>query len=1121
MRPKRNYKKGEILMTKSKKLLSVFLAVVMVLSSLMAGFYAIAADEGATEDTAVTDVETKISAFYDNRTYLFSTSNEERHKQAVADYNAALAALKALSEDQKLDLSVDYYGFFLYYVTQSVARDLNEGSASTTQYVDTTMNHFEDIESAAGALPKKYKGVYDVFKAFYSVVKGNASTVNWKDNTDAIAAYETWAKAVAGFDSVELAFSDLLSPSTNGFYIYGLNPDSHSERTLENLISYQFNIIQDNETEAGKNPSSVSKTTYITYSYSNKTAQWKADQNGATMLEGFQNYYKLVQSDRVDVANKALDELLALFETEYPGLTSAVNDVAKVGAALIADEDSADLDEIKAVIDKYNSLESSAATIASKFLGNSTLVLAAELNIPIVFDENTDALEAYNNPPSVKTYTGANLVDQMNAYINTALLNDFVEYVNGVDTDAVTDEIIAEVKSLYSQLSSDNKGNIPEDTFNKFVQIITPVKNPTDFADEIAAFRPTAFVRPTNSKVAWTEGGIQNFVDMLESLLGGFVNLEEILSDNLYTADIVNMIFDLYATLSHNTTDIEGLITLGEVISAVITKDAIVSALPEAKFEKAVEKIKAAVVDEADPEGTNILDKIAALELTAEDWGFTAGDRDGFIDALLAVIRPITQLLDPDAEIEITAMSLSIPATIGIRMFDYQITDDGNYTAGIYENLLPLLEQLGLNDLPTTEEYKANYYAVKKSSGAAVAADEFLRPIIESLFKNIVDPVAENPVNGLVDILPRLAYVVDGDRLNTIIQKVLSDQGKVITLGGIAAVIVGDDPLLDLTTLGLDLSTEAINNMIPDTIDIGALIGDGTELVLNIGDIPWSTLADCATLNAVPSKSIYNENVLLRTGDADSCFSTVFYWLFDVALADADTYNAIKGLIVGLVPDNLTTIINTVIAQVLDPIVAAGKVDGYGLLLDNVFIGAQPTGNEIWHVEAAAGKGGSISPSGTVAVKQADSQVFSVNANDGYTIASLTVNGQNIAAAKGAASYDYTVEGAKVTSADPANQNTTDVTIQVTFADESGKPGPGPNPTPDPDPSNPNENGGNNNSNSNNNNGGKLPVVNNNNPNLPNTGAAEVAGMSVLTVIIALAAGAAVWFILRKRIVKE
>ena len=1115
-------------MTKSKKLLSVFLAVVMVLSTFTVGFYAIAADEGTTEDTAVTDAETSISAFYDNRTYLFNTSNQERHEQAVADYNAATSKVKALSEEQKLELDRAYYGFLLYYVVQSVARDLNEGSASTAQYIDTTINHLADIEAVVGELPETYVEVYDVFKAFYAkTYNGSAisGSTNWKDNTEAIEAYETWAETLVGMSAEQQDFANYLNPASsggqNGFYFYNLSLSARST-VFSNIVNYEFNIVQDNETEAGKNPSSVSKSTYIQWSYSDKTGTWKADQNGATYLAAWQEYYDLTLSDRVAVADKTLDFLLGLYEPYYKGITEVVNDVVDAGAALINDRESADLDEIKAAVDAYNNLDESVKGMASNLLSNSTLVLAATFNVPIELNESTDATEAYNNSPSVSTYTGSAMLDEMNAYINEALLNDFIEYVNGIDMDALTDENITEAKSLYAQLSSDNKAAIPEETLSKFVQMVAPIKDTTDFSDELAAFQPTAFVRPTNSKVAWTEGGIQNFIDSLENLLGGFVNIGDILSQNLYKADIVNMIFDLYATLSHNETSIEDLVTIGEIISGVITPEYITGSLPEEQFKGVVDKINAAEVTDEDPEGTNILDKIAAIDFTAEDWGFTDGDKDGFIDALLAVIRPITQLLDPDAQISFKAMGiLTVTANIGLRMFDYQITDQGDYTAGIYENLLPLLEQLGLNDLPTTEEYKANYYEVKETSGAAVAADEFLRPILDSLFANIVDPLAADPVNTLIDVLPRLAYVVDGDRLNTYIQKVLSDQGKIVSLEGLAASFAGEGPLLDLTTLGLDLSTAAINNMIPDSIDIGALIGDGTELVLNIGDLPWSTLANCATLSAVPSKSIYNENVLLRTGDADSCFSTVFYWLYDVALADADTYAALKDLIVGLVPENLASLINTVIAQVLDPIVAAGKIDGYGLLLDNIFIGAVPTGNEIWRVEAAAGQGGSIDPTGTVEVKQADSKTFTITADAGYTIDSLTVNGEAVAAAAGKTAYEYTVNGAEVTSADAANQNVTDVAISVVFADESGEPAPGPDPDPsDPtDPTDPSNPGGGSNTGDNNNNGGKLPSVNN--PNLPNTGAAEVAGMGVLTVVIAIAVGAAVWFILKKRIVKD
>lgn len=747
------------------------------------------------------------------------------------------------------------------------------------------------------------------------------------------------------------------------------------------------------------------------------------------MLKAYQDYYALVQSDQVAVSEQTSDMLLEMLESKYAGITSAVQDVISVGQTLIEDADSADLDAIEAAVDAYNNLNADAKSMADSILSNSTLKFAATLSVPIVYDENTDALEAYNNRPEVSTYTGSDLLDQAIAYVNEAQLNDFVAYIDGLDLDAI-------------------------------------------------------------------------------------------LSDNLYQASVINAIFDLYATLSHNTTDIEGLITLGEIISGVITPEYLTSSLPEGKFSAVVEKINAAEVAEDDPEGTNILDKIAAIDFTAEDWGFTSGDKDGFVDALLAALRPITQLLDPEAQISFKALGfLTVTANIGLRMFDPQITDDGNYAASIYENLLPLLEQLGMNDLPTTEEYRANYYQVKEESGAAIAADEFLKPILDSLFANVVDPITADPLNGLVKILPRLAYVVDGDRLNTYIQKVLTDQGKVVSLEGVAASFAGEGPLLDLTTLGLDLSTEAINNLIPDTIDVGSLVGNGTELVLDIGDIPWSTLADCVTLSAVPSKTIYNEYTLLRTGEADSCMSTVFYWLFDVAFADADTYAAIKELIKGVVPEDFASIIDGVFETILDPAQAAGKVDGYGMLLDNSLIGGKPTGNEIWRIEAAAGQGGTISPSGTVELKQADSKTFTITADAGHTISSLTVNGQAVAAAAGKSAYDYTVNGADVTSADAANQNVEDVTINVVFADEAGEPVGPTDPTDPSNPSNPSDPSGSNGTGTDTNTGNtNLPAINGNNPNLPNTGAQAVAGMSVITVILAIAAGAIVWLVLRKRI---
>ena len=67
------------------------------------------------------------------------------------------------------------------------------------------------------------------------------------------------------------------------------------------------------------------------------------------------------------------------------------------------------------------------------------------------------------------------------------------------------------------------------------------------------------------------------------------------------------------------------------------------------------------------------------------------------------------------------------------------------------------------------------------------------------------------------------------------------------------------------------------------------------------------------------------------------------------------------------------------------------------------------------------GNGGTISPSGTVALKQADSRTFSIAASEGYTMAALVVNGKAVAAAEGKTAYEYTVNGAEVTSSDSVN----------------------------------------------------------------------------------------------------
>ncbi len=1195
-----NFSEGGYFM-KSKKLLSALMAVVMLISTLSVGFYAIADDNVDTADTAVSEAEDKITAFSDYADSLFSTDSEN-YDAAVAAYDEAAAAVEALSEEQKLQMDVALYGYMLNYVAESVGRDADQGTGTAAK-TWATMNALSDIESVIGDLPEDYQAVYDAYEAFYvlygdenaSVYEINSS-YGWDAYDDAVAAFNTWTDALSEMSQAQFAFSNYLNPSadssTAGFY-FGAESTSESSVTAANIISYQFNILKDTEGVSDvvlpERSDYISRSGFIIYSYS-----WVGDNNGQTYIDAWNAAYSQIIDELVPIATEAYQTVLEKFDTVFPGLADAAEAILGIGLDLAEGSDVSS-DDVLEAYDKINSLSDSARAFFDAVAENSSIQLGATLNTAIEFNESTTAQNAYNNTPTITYITVSDVIDSFDAYIDDLNYNEFVEYVASVDVDSRTTEQITTAQELYAVLSSDKKDAIDDDTYNKFLEIIVPLKDTTDYADVIAAFESTAFVRPPESSVAWTEGGIQSFADTLEGLFaadgllstfGINFNLESLISENLYSASIINMILDLYATLSHNTTELVSVsgvsLTLGTIIEMVITPEDLAEALPEDKYSSIVEQINAVAVTADDPEDTNELDKIAEIDFTAEDWGFTEGDKDGFIDALLAVLRPVTQLLAPDAAISFRILIITVSIEIGLNMFGYIVGDDGEYIPGIYENLLQLFEQLGLNDLPTAEEYEANYYAVREEEGEAVAADEFLRPIIESLFTNIIDPLCESPVNTLIDVLPRLAYIIDEDRLNTYIQNVINAQGgEAVYVKVLGATVY----TVDLSSLSIDLSTDAINDLIPDTIDVGSLIGDGTELVLNIGDIPWSELADCVTLSAVPSSTIYHEYTLLRTGETDSCLSTIMYWLYDVVFADADTYATVKNLILDLIPSSYQFLVRIILfTNLFDLVQAAGKVDGYGILLDHSLLGGTPTGLEIWKIEASAGEGGSVDPSGTIELKQTDSTTFTITADEGNTIYSLTVNGEAIADAAGLTSYAYTVEGSAVTSSDSDLFYPADVIIEVIFADEDGNPiGITPeepeSSDPDegddgkvegesgsqdaeesetPDTESPDEGertgvpGGENPStgtespsdpstdsdddtaddtetpisisdtdDDDDDDDTALPTLNSSNVSLPDTGADQVVSMSVITLILAAAAGVIVWLLLRKRIVKE
>ena len=555
------------------------------------------------------------------------------------------------------------------------------------------------------------------------------------------------------------------------------------------------------------------------------------------------------------------------------------------------------------------------------------------------------------------------------------------------------------------------------------------------YREELTSFVPT----PVNKEAIGNdylnaEGGMQVIVDSIWPALAdlfdkdGSLNLADgldgYLKQNVYTAATLNKIYDSLAELSHNETQVKFSSALATEFSTIgVLFDRGVLQSPDYvsgqlsqlnnQFEGAAQKIAAIQLTDADKDaGITLADKIADIEFTANDFGFIDGDRDGFVDALLAVLRPITMLP--------TNRFLQL-AGITINMFDTRDAQGNVTRQGIYSILLPTLEQLGLTDLPTPKEYEANYYS-SLTSGIKKANDEYLRPIIESFLKNVVDPVAADPLNGLIEVLPRIAYVVDNDRLDTAVKAAAA------TIGTPADAVVST----------IDLTTDTINEKIAaTTVDLSSsedgigLFDTTTPVVVNLKPVDWTAMANAAYVNLAPS-STSQPYFVLRTGETEIVVVELLSYVFQI-FSDM-TSSALVSLSDALVDTLLgDTFLEGILSLPLKAVLAAvmrqlpslvSKEDGVGLLL-TLFTNEVVAGRlnlpalktvSMRNTSSAHGK---LDPSGlAVSGAEGGRYVYTANADDGYVIKSLTVNGQAVEEAAGQYHYSALAEvgsGLKVT----------------------------------------------------------------------------------------------------------
>ncbi len=235
-----------------------------------------------------------------------------------------------------------------------------------------------------------------------------------------------------------------------------------------------------------------------------------------------------------------------------------------------------------------------------------------------------------------------------------------------------------------------------------------------------------------------TEEDFTKVLEDVDGLIDEFVQeytdykkLETLLGDTIYTSENINSaVTGIYTLLEK-----EGLSEMLSFMGIDISPKGVASTLTESSYSSAKNTlIKAS--------------SWANVNLSGINWGFTNGDRNGFENAFVAVLRPLYPLL----EVMLQGKNMKIMNSIVIN------GADGYNTA-----VIPVLEVLGCapDDIKTYAQYSADD-----------SKDAVLKNITTPIF-NLLDTLFSQPVNTALEILPNILYFIDSGNLEVCITNLL------------------------------------------------------------------------------------------------------------------------------------------------------------------------------------------------------------------------------------------------------------------------------------------------------------------------------------------------------------
>ena len=810
-------------MLKGKKLLSVLLTLALVFSTMSAALVAFA--------VSPEDVVERINAF-NGRTDSKATEED------IAEYESIAAQYKALTDTQKDELDITATGKLFKFalnrgqVLNADNEDFYAKYVLADEYADEVLGKTENA--------KKSKVYWEAFNETTVTVGGKDIAIKSVKASDIQADTEgviaaAFDKAAADYKALGAAArylpllyysSGYTSGDNSGLAIFYKDFSSPYDAIKEFYDYYKAVKEAENPfTEVA--PSWQDKDKYPG-GYSDP--QYKADKaaydDRKAQAESAWCVYAWEQIAQIDEA---------LLKNVYDLGVEMVEMIEKY----VADSSSVTGEELSAVYAKYEALSATDAFVFSKS------------NYATYKYIDTYGLTSFKDAASiVKGLVGAPRVEAFIAAVDEA-------------TEPYTREAVEKAIDAYNQVFSESYSQIPTEVMDKFEDMISNMP-----ASEEKPVLPD-WTRPDlDYPILTSDKSLAFLVKILDKIangafgLGGYSDLNDLLAKELYTnATIASIPQALYPMLEQLLND-NGA---GIAVSFLkLTPQKLAKVMDEEKFAKARDLFNA-LVPEGEKDSTACWANLDLTKVENGTFGFQDGDREGFVNALAAVLRGLTT--------SITSGLLAIDFANEIKVPDY--------VYGLYEYLIPVLETLDFDGIMTSREYTEQFNAAEGNA----KGDAAILPILNPIFDFIENKLAVDPVSTLVDILPKLARLFNDNILNEQLQHIHG------TLGMISSFVSSD-----LLKIDPSMIVGLINGMLENL-----QIGDVT-LSLKLSDIDWALLA--STAEPVIKDSVSGDNayrVGFETNKGDS-FLLIFRYLFN-NLTEQNNMASIKAAVKALVKD--------------------------------------------------------------------------------------------------------------------------------------------------------------------------------------------------------------------------